>query len=114
MLKVRQGEVYWVNFEPSVGHEYKKERPAVVIQSDEQLRKSNLVTVMPLTSRLNSKHPDDILVAKDSENNLYTDSLVKVHAIMSFDRSRFTAIVGRVNAETMRQIKGYIRKHFGV
>ena len=31
---IEYGGIYWVVFDPSVGHEYKGKRPAVVIQSD--------------------------------------------------------------------------------
>lgn len=110
----RQGEIYRVNFSPSVGHEYKKERPAVIIQSDEQLRKSSLMTVMPFTSKLANRHGDDILVRKDKTNNLYADSLIKVHSIVSYDKSRFIGKIGRVSNETVAQIKAYVKKHFGV
>lgn len=110
----RQGDIYWVNFSPSVGHEYKKERPAVIIQSDEQLKKSSLITVMPFTSKLANRHAEDILVRKDKVNNLYADSLIKVHSIVSYDKSRFIGKIGKVSNETMGQIKTYVRKHFGV
>lgn len=31
---IRRGEVYLVSFDPTVGHEIKKTRPAVIIQND--------------------------------------------------------------------------------
>ena len=34
MLSIKRGEVWWVNFEPTVGTEIKKTRPALVVNSD--------------------------------------------------------------------------------
>lgn len=59
--ELEYGDLVWAEFDPSIGHEYKNRRPAVVIQSDQQLRKSNLATIIPLTSNLNNNKGDDIL-----------------------------------------------------
>lgn len=106
------GDIYLVDFEPSIGHEYKKERPAVIIQSDEQLRKSNLITIMPLTSKVSKQHSDDILVHKNSQNKLFSDSIVKVHSITSFDRKRFNKRVGKMDESILKQIRKYLEVHF--
>ena len=106
------GDVYLVNFEPSIGHEYQKMRPGVVIQSNQQLKQSSVVTVMPLTSQTSKKLPEDILVQKSHQNRLYSNSIIKVHWITSFDRSRFTKKVGTLEAKELDQIKSYLRIHF--
>jgi len=110
--KLVYGGIYWVSFAPSVGHEYQGRRPAVVIQADSQLKRTNLATVMPLTSQVGKAHSDDILVAADKTNNLYVDSAVKVHHIESFDRARFLKQVGMIDSTTMFLIKKYLRRHF--
>lgn len=112
--KIHYGDIYLVDFEPSRGHGYKKQRPAVVIQSDGQLRKSNFVTVMPMTSRLDKRHTDDIIVPKDGSNRLWTDSLIKVHAILSFDIRRFIKKIGTMDDMVMKKIKEYLHVHFGL
>lgn len=87
---VAHGDIWFVEFEPSIGHEFNGRRPAVVIQSDLQLAKSNLITVAALTSRVDKNHGDDVLIAKNATNGLFCDSLIKVHNIESFDYCRFT------------------------
>ncbi len=108
------GDVVWVEFDPSVGHEYQSKRPAIVVQSDEQLKKTNLVTIIPLTSQKDNRMPDDILVEACKENNLMSDSVAKVYYITSFDYARFDKIIGKINKETVVKIKDYLRKHFGI
>lgn len=110
--EIYRGDIYWVNFAPSVGHEYQGRRPAVIIQSNKSLNRTNLVTVLPLTSQLNKLHKDDILITANKTNNLYGDSLVKVHHIESFDRSRFIKPIGKLDNATMDKIKIYLKEHF--
>lgn len=48
---VRRGGVYWVVFDPSVGTEIKKTRPALVISADDMNRALPRVIVAPITSK---------------------------------------------------------------
>ena len=112
--EIGYGDIHMVSFAPSVGHEFRGIRPAVVIQTDKQLSKTNLVTVMSLTSHLDKKHTDDILIKKDEINGLFCDSLIKVHNIESFDRSRFIRQIGKAGDADLRKIKTYLKLHFGL
>jgi len=111
---VAYGDIWFVEFEPSIGHEFNGKRPAVVIQSDLQLAKSNLITVAAITSRVDKSHEDDIFIAKDAINSLFCDSLIKIHNIESFDYCRFIKKIGRADDAVMGQIKKYLLRHFGL
>lgn len=108
------GDIYLVDFALSFGHEYRGKRPAIIIQSDQQLKKTNMVTVMPITSQISKNHSDDIAMSKDDANRLMSDSLIKVHHIKSFDRERFVKKIGVANDKTMKNIRDYLRIHFGL
>ena len=107
------GDIVWTEFDPSVGHEFQNKRPAIVIQSNEQLQKSNLVTVIPLTSNTGNPTADDILVSADSQNNLKADSIAKVYCVTSFDYLRFDKKMGNVSTGVSSLLKDYLKKHFG-
>ncbi|MCR4314459.1 MAG: type II toxin-antitoxin system PemK/MazF family toxin [Candidatus Uhrbacteria bacterium] len=109
---MRQGEIYVVKFDPSTGHEYKKTRPAIVIQSEEISDISSLVTVMPISSRVDKCQDPDIPIAKDEKNRLAQDSVIMVRQISTFDYSRFLRKIGEANSPTLRKVRGYLRKHF--
>jgi len=110
----KQGEIFLVNFNPSFGHEYQGKRPAIIIESEKQIRRTNLVTVVPLTSNLENKMADDILIVKNSDNRLINDSIIKVCNIYSFDYLRFINKIGVVDIKTMQWIKDYLKKHFDI
>lgn len=109
---VKQGEIYLVSCDPSVGHEFQKARPAVVISSDALLKKSNLVIVMTITSRNAKVIQDDIFLEADAKNRLKQNSVIKTHHINAFDKKRILHYIGYVNEEVMQVIKQCIEKHF--
>lgn len=113
-IRLKQGDICLFNFNPSVGHEFQGKRPALVVESDEQILKSNLVTVMPLTSNLDNCLPDDILVARDSVNRLIADSVIKVYSIISLDYARLVNKIGSLDAERLGEVKSYLKKHFSL
>lgn len=112
-LSLFYGEIYWVDFDPSLGHEFQGRRPAVVIQSDAQLKKSNLATVIPFTSNTRNMMKDDILVEPSSKNHLFQSSVLKVYDIYSFDQIRFVKKIGNLEPEVLHLIKKYLPIHFG-
>ena len=112
---MKQGEIWLIEY-PSrnAGHEFKKERPAVIIQSDKQIKKSNVYTVVPFTSNINNRVSADILVKKDDKNGLCKDSLLKMHHIQTFDQTRFIKYIGVVKKNIINQVKDYLQIHFGL
>ena len=109
---MKQGEIWFVEF-TGQGHEYQKTRPAVVIEADGQLKVTSVITVVPITKQ-QGKHKDDIFLAKDKNNNLLYDSVIKVHQVQTFDKSRFIKKIGVVEKEIMEKIKVYLRRHFDI
>lgn len=105
MSSFRCGQIWLVNFDPSFGHEYKKVRPALIIQNNSYIESSDLLTVIPISSQITKQTELDILLRKDTQNRLMTDSLLKIKQISSFDKRRFIKLVGFANEETMKKIK---------
>lgn len=63
----RRGEVWWIAFDPSVGGEIRKTRPAIVVSNDAANRHLNRLQVVPLTSNVERVFPSEALVFLNGE-----------------------------------------------
>jgi mRNA interferase MazF len=100
----RRGDVFVVSFDPTLGAEIQKTRPALILQNDIANRFSPITIVAAITSQFDSKlYPTDILI-RAPEAGLERDSVVLLNQIRSMDRQRLIRRLGRVTAETMRQV----------
>ena len=59
---MKRGEVWWVNFEPSIGGEIRKKRPAVIVSNNAANQFLNRVQVIPLTSNVDKLYPSETYV----------------------------------------------------
>jgi mRNA interferase MazF len=64
---VRRGEVWWVDFDPSIGGEIQKTRPAVIISNDSANLLLNRLQVVPVSSQVSRVYASEALVTLNGQ-----------------------------------------------
>lgn len=110
----KRGEMFLVNFDPTVGTEIKKTRPALILQNDISNEYSSITIVAAVTSRFDENlYPTEILV-KPPEGGLRSDSVVLLNQIRSIDRQRLMKRLGELKTETMEKVNFALQISFGL
>ena len=76
---MKRGEVWWINFEPSVGGEIRKKRPAIIVSNNAANQFLNRVQVVPLTSSIGKLYPSEAYISlRGKKTKAMADQLVTV------------------------------------
>jgi mRNA interferase MazF len=106
---MKRGEIWWVNFEPSVGGEIRKRRPAVIVSNDAANRFLNRVQVVPLTSKVGRVYPSEALVSISRKHaKAMADQLTTVSKLRLMNR------VASIKSVEMRAVEKAIRIQLGL
>ena len=105
LLTPKRGEVWLVNFDPTVGAEIRKTRPAVVISSD-AIGRLPIKLIAPITDwkAYYASNIWHVLVQPDSSNGLSKTSAVDALQLRGIDTQRFIRKLGQLSAMTMEEI----------
>ena len=100
----KRGEVYLVNFDPTIGAEIRKTRPALVLQNDIANRYSPITIVAAITTRFEDRlYPTEVLLAS-GEGGMSVASVVLLNQIRSVDKQRLIKRLGVLRPLTMEEI----------
>ncbi len=106
---MNRGEVWWINFDPSVGGEIKKERPAVIVSNNAANRNLKRVQVVPITSNLSRIYPSEALVTlQGRQGKAMADQLTTV------SKQRMRKKAGEITSEEMIAVELAIQVQLGL
>jgi len=102
---IRQGDIYWIEFEEPEGSDPGYKHPHVIVQNNLfNHSRINTVLVCPLTSNLKrGDSPGNVLLSK-REANLSKSSIVNVSQVFTVNKSQLGDYVGTLSPERMRQV----------
>ena len=110
-LNINQGEIWMVNFEPSVGNEIQKFRPAIVV-NDDRIGRFGIKIVVPITQWKEHyiDYPWIIKIIPDDINGLSKDSSIECFQIKSFAVDRLDKKIGELDKLLLLQVHKTIAK----
>ena len=104
-----RGSVWWVEFDPAVGSEIHKTRPAVIVSNDTANKFLARVVVIPLTSNVSRVYPGEAIVTvNESKNKAMTDQ------IMSADKSRLKNKIAVLSDNDMISLETAMKRFFNL
>lgn len=109
-MVIRQGDVYWINFDEPSGSEPGYRHPHIIIQNNVFNRsRINTVVVCALTSNLKrSRSPGNVTLNK-GEANLSKKSVVNITQIFTVNKSDLSEKIGTLSKQRINQILEGIR-----
>jgi len=106
---MKRGEVWWVEFDPAVGSEIRKTRPAVIVSNDSANRNLTRVVMVPLSSRTGRQYPGEALVTVAGQA-----SKAMADQIMAADKARLKGQLGTLDKTDMAALEEAIHVHLGL
>lgn len=113
-----RGDIVWAQFDPAVGSEAAKRRPAVIVSADDLNRTTTAlgrgtVTVVPLTSQIEWIYPFQVLIP-EGETDLPVTSKAQAEQIRALSIERIAEPIGRMPDGLMAEIDEAIRNHLAL
>ncbi|KIA81370.1 growth inhibitor PemK [Chromobacterium piscinae] len=106
---MRRGEVWWVEFDPAIGSEVRKTRPAIIVSNDAANRNLARVVVVPVTSNTGRQYPGEAVVYVGDQS-----SKAMADQIMAADKSRLRSQLGTLSKADMLAVEDAIKVHLAL
>lgn len=106
---MKRGEVWRINFDPSLGGEIKKTRPATILNNDVSNKYLNRVQVVPLTSNTGKLYPSEAYVTvSGKQSKAMADQMTTV------SKHRLLNLVGSLSPSDLTAVESAVRNQLSL
>ena len=105
----RRGEVWWVSFDPSLGGEIQKTRPAIILSNDAANTVLNRVIVVPITSQVAKVYPGEALVTVNGDQRK-----AMADQIMTASKQRLRSKLGALSRADVTAVENAVLMQMGM
>jgi mRNA interferase MazF len=103
-MVIKQYEVFWINLDPTIGHEVKKTRPCVIISPDEMNHHIETVMIAPITSTMKSYPTRVVCIIKAKKG------AIMLEQIRTVDKRRLLNKIDKLSVKEIQQVKKVIKE----
>jgi mRNA interferase MazF len=105
----RRGEVWWVSFDPAVGGEIRKTRPALILSNNAANAALNRVIVVPLTSQTEKLYPGEAMIMLNGQQ-----SKAKADQIATASKQRLLNKAGSLSSADLAAVEKAVLLQLGI
>jgi mRNA interferase MazF len=106
---MNRGEVWWIRFDPSVGGEIQKTRPAIILSNDRSNKYLNRVQVIPLTSKVERLYPSEAFVTLEGKKaKALADQLTTVSKL------RVVNMIGKLSDSDLLAVESAVKRQLAL
>jgi len=110
-VSIKRGEIFLVNFDPTIGAEAKKTRPALVVSNDINNAHSPIVSISPITSNVKRVYSFEVEIPPKT-GGVRTRSKVMVNQTRAVDKIRLIRKLGYLPNEIMVNVNQALKLHY--
>ena len=111
MASIKRGQVFLVNFDPTIGAEARKTRPAVVVSNNINNAHSPIVSISPITSNVTRIYSFEVEIPP-KKGGMHKHSKVMVNQTRAVDKLRLIKRLGTLPDSIMAQIDSSLKLHY--
>lgn len=110
---IKRGDLFLVNFDPTLGAEVRKTRPAVVVSNDINNLNSPIVSIAPITSNVTRVYSFEVEIPAGM-GGMRNRSKVMVNQTRGVDKLRLIKKTGRLSEDVITLLDSALRLHYAL
>ncbi len=117
MRDYRCGSIWLVSFDPSVGTEIRKMRPALIVSPTDFNQVRSKVTLLPISSTVVKAKkilPVIVRVKASEDNGLQSDSTIVAIEPSTFDKRRLIKYIGQLEENCFEEVKSILKLYLNL